>query len=123
MASSGYIKSMALLRFRPAFRRFALTLAAAQLLAYASAPVVEALTDRTPGPVSIESGHSKACVQIHQESTCMACQLLTLTAHRGQAATVPCTDSQRAVFIQLAASASPRAPPQGPLSRAPPSLA
>lgn len=112
-----------MLRFRPVFRRFALTLAAAQLLAYAAAPVVEAVTERAPGPVSVESGHDQTCVQLHQPATCMACQLLTLTAHRGQSAALPRTDAQRAVFIQLAASATPRAPPTGPLSRAPPSLA
>lgn len=114
---------MALLRFRPAFRRLALTLAAAQLLAYASAPALEALTERAPGPVSVESGHSKSCVQVHQSATCLACQLLTLTAHRGSHVPLPRTDAQRSVFIQLAASAAPRAPPSGPLSRAPPSLA
>jgi len=113
---------MASLRFRPVFRRFTLALAAAQLLAYAAAPVVEAMTERAPGPVSIESGHSKTCVQVHQAATCMACQLLTLTATRGQATALPRTDTQRAVIIQLAASAAPRAPPTGPLSRAPPSL-
>ena len=113
---------MPLIRLRPSFRRFALTLAAAQLLAYASVPVIEAATERATAGAAIENGHSKACFPIHAPDTCMACQLLVMSAHRPvqtqrsaeQAARLPIDDRGMA-------SRAPRAPPGPHLSRAPPS--
>lgn len=111
---------MAFLRTRPAFRRFALSLAAAQLLAYAAAPVVEALTEEMPGPVSVEAAHSTTCVPVHQATTCIACQLLTFSARRAESVPVHCTREERAAPVDLTASISPRAPPAPHHSRAPP---
>jgi len=105
------------------FRRFALALAAAQLLAYAAVPVLEASTERSTSAVSIESRHSATCVQVHQASACLACQLLTLTAQQGHSVALPCLDRNHIVFRLFADAVAPRAPPLGPLSRAPPTLA
>ncbi len=112
-----------MLRLRPLFRRFAFALAAAQLLAYAAAPVIEASTERSTSQVTLESRHSSSCVQVHQAATCLACQLLTMTAQQGQSAALPCTDQYHVTYQLLAASMAPHAPPRGQLTRAPPRLA
>jgi hypothetical protein len=112
---------MALGRSRPAFRRFALALAACQLLAYGSAPFIEAMTERTPGVTHIEAAHTAACVILHSANSCMACQLLTTHAQQARAAGVP-------VLAVAVAGPSPathllapsRAPPSNRQCRAPP---
>ena len=112
---------MPILRLRPSFRRLALTLAAAQLLAYASAPIIEAVTERAPGSASIESGHSKTCIPLHAPETCMACQLLVLTAET-PVATLRLVDrlEQLPISDRGLAVRAPRPPPGPHLSRAPP---
>jgi hypothetical protein len=112
---------MPALRSRIAFRRLALSLAAAQLLAYAAAPALEAVGERSPGPVAIEAAHSKACAPIHQPATCLACQMLSMNAQCPAGTSLPSFGSERAASVDLVASAAaPRAPPLRFLSRAPP---
>jgi hypothetical protein len=114
---------MALLRSRTGFRRLALVLATAQVLAYAMAPVLEAVTERPQGPHSVEVAHNGSCVPAHQPTTCLACQLLTLTAQQGHSVSIPAADRHCVTFAFHLRSAAPRAPPEGPLTRAPPRLA
>lgn len=112
---------MALTRTRPAFRRFALALAAAQLLAYGAASVLEAEVERNPGPAHIERAHSDSCVPIHAPASCIACQLLTVHVPVPAATRMPLrTDETRATEIVASLSVAPRAPPTGFLTRAPP---
>ena len=98
-----------------------MALATAQLLAYAAAPVVEALTERAPGPVSIEGTHSSHCVKIHEPATCLACQLVTLRGRAAERTRIPQLATQRvAMDAPGHRAAAPRAPPRTALSRAPP---
>ncbi len=117
----GLHSSVGSTRTRPALRRFALVLAAAQLLAYSAAPVIEALTERSPGPASIERAHSQSCTPIHQPSACLACQMLTAHARKADA------DHGRFGLEEASSSrgveavrAAPRAPPGVLRTRSPP---
>src|SRR6266849_333030 len=69
-----YLPSMLFRRCRPALRRLALALAAAQLVAYAAVPILEARAERASGP-AFERKHSSSCVVLHSSATCLACQL------------------------------------------------
>jgi hypothetical protein len=112
---------MALLRNRTGFRRFALAIAAAQVLAYAFAPVLEAVTERAAGPNVVEVAHTKTCTPVHQPSTCMACQLLNITASKSDGPQQPATREDHARPADDGVTiACPRAPPAANLSRAPP---
>jgi hypothetical protein len=106
---------------RTAFRRFALAVAACQLLAYAAAPVVEALTETAPGPVSIERAHTASCVVLHAPDTCLACALLGVHAERPRPTCVPASAIDAPLArAALRDAAPPRAPPRSTHSRAPP---
>jgi hypothetical protein len=112
---------MALTRTRTGFRRLALLIAAAQVVAYATAPAIEAMSERAPGPNAIESAHGRTCAPIHQPAACMACQLLNLTARKSDGGPRFATIESRAMPIAAAATpAAPRAPPRSNLTRAPP---
>ncbi len=108
---------------QPLFRRFALALAAAQIVAYAVVPVLEARSERAPGPVALERAHTSSCVVLHAPDSCLACQLLS--AH-GQAARGACLPAALVDLVSPAAAPqsgwTPRAPPRSSRSRAPPSL-
>jgi hypothetical protein len=110
-----------LMNQRPLFRRLALALAAAQIVVYAAAPVLEALTERAPGPVALERSHSSACVVLHAPDSCLACQLLSAL---GQAARGTCLPVALSDAVSPATSEhsawTPRAPPRNSRSRAPP---
>jgi hypothetical protein len=112
---------MFMLRVRPAFRRFALALAACQLLAYASAPVLEAATDRAPGPIHIEAGHNQSCVPLHAADECLACQLLSASAATPEIVQVvlPIDILHKIESVAPTVRFS-RAPPSIVLTRAPP---
>jgi len=110
-----------MIRVRPAFRRFALALAACQLLAYASAPVLEAATDRAPGPIHVEAGHSHSCVPLHAPGECLACQLLSVSAATPEIVQVVLpVDIQRRIESVAPVVRFSRAPPSLVLTRAPP---
>lgn len=111
---------MRAVRFRSFVRRFALVLAAAQLLAYAAAPVLEGMTEHAIGKAAIHNGHQCSTVTLHEASTCLACQLLTMSAQRAQSAPLPDFGDGRAAMVELAASSAPRAPPVRVPTRAPP---
>jgi hypothetical protein len=110
-------------RLRPAFRRFALALAAAQLLAYAVAPVIEGATERPSTGASVESGHTKACIPLHAPDACLACQLLVMHAQRPAPVQRAC---EAVAYLPVddrgLASKAPRAPPGPKLTRAPPTI-
>src|SRR5712672_593875 len=78
---------------RTLFRRLALALAAAQLVAYAAVPVLEALTERAPGPVALERAHTASCVVLHTPDSCLACQLLSAHGQRADGACLPTATS------------------------------
>ena len=112
---------MRLNRNRPALRRFAMALAAAQLLAYGAAPVLHGLSERSPGPAHVEAATDQACVPAHAASACIVCQLLTVQARRPDAARIfVAADVARISDNSVPLAAAPRAPPQGFLTRAPP---
>jgi hypothetical protein len=111
---------MRLNRNRPALRRLALALAAAQVLAHAAAPVLHGLTDRDPGPAHVEAATDQACVPAHAASACVVCQMLTLQARRPDAARIFVAADVARICDNAIVLAAPRAPPQGFLTRAPP---
>jgi hypothetical protein len=114
---------MGLTRFRHGLRRMASVLAAAQLLAYAAAPVLEAATERNPGPAHIEPAKPHSCVPVHEAATCLACQLLTLHARRPETTLVPAAeDVTWAIESREWYSVPTTGPPAGFFTRAPPSL-
>jgi hypothetical protein len=106
---------------RPPFRRLALALAAAQIMAYAIAPTLESRTDRATGPVALERAHTHACVVLHAPDSCLACQLLSAHGQQARAACLPLAlrDAVSPAASEHA-SAAPRAPPRTTRSRAPP---
>src|SRR5262245_5691270 len=105
----------------PTLKRLAMALATAQLLAYAAAPIIEAQTERAPGPVAIERSHTAQCVRVHQPESCLACQLVSARARAGERTRVPELATQQASLEPAARTASqPRAPPRSTRSRAPP---
>ena len=109
------------LRQRPLLRRLALTFAVMLIAAYASAPLVEALTEHAPGPVSLEATHTASCVVLHSPDSCLACHLLTTHGRRPDGAVLPLVVAlERAPLAIAASSAEPRAPPRTTHSRAPP---
>lgn len=111
-------------RTRPLVRRLAAALAAAQIAAYAAAPILESRVERAPGPVSVEQGHSSHCVKVHQAATCLACQLVVTRARAGEGGHVPeLAAMQELPAVASEAARAPRAPPDRPQTRAPPSLA
>jgi len=106
---------------RPLRRRLALALAAAQLLAYAAAPLIESRAERAPGPVALERTHTASCVVLHAPDSCLACQLLTIHGQRPEGACVPlAVTSREAATNPRLAAWTPRAPPGTLHSRAPP---
>lgn len=106
---------------RPLLRRLALALAAAQIVVYAAAPVLEALTEHAPGPVALEHAHTHACVVLHAPDSCLACQLLSTLGHAARGACLPVVASDAiAPAASTYAAWTPRAPPRGTRSRAPP---
>jgi hypothetical protein len=108
-------------RTRLAFRRFALVLAAAQLLAYGAAPLLEAGTERNPGPVHIERAHNQSCVPLHAPDACLACQLLTATARAPEVVRVSLPNDERCSIESVVLTMmAPRPPPAIFLTRAPP---
>ena len=108
-------------RSRPALRRLALALAAAQIVAYAATPVVEALTERAPGPVSLEPIHTATCVILHSSDSCLACQLLSVHGQRACGTSLPAAPPLAAApDLTTRTSRSLRAPPRHLRSRAPP---
>ena len=107
------------------FRQVARILAAVQLLAFAIAPLLEAVTvaKQTTATVSVDAAQHHGSTLNHDPSTCSACQLLRTVARLpelprvavvGEDAPAP-TDSA----TDLVARLSPR---QGFLSRAPPAF-
>jgi len=112
---------MAWSRHRTLLRRFALALASAQVLAYSAAPMLEALTERSPGPTHIEAAKDASCVPVHTASHCMACQLLTLHARKPEAVRAPDQADVSSVAHQTSRDIIvTRAPPPGFRTRAPP---
>jgi len=108
-------------RFRPILRRLALVLAAAQVVAYVAVPVLEAATERNPGPAHIEPAHSDACIPVHAPDACLACQLLTAQAVGAEPARIPrATDQSNTADADERNTPAPRPPPTVQLSRAPP---
>ncbi|HEY2805033.1 MAG TPA: hypothetical protein VGI92_04160 [Gemmatimonadales bacterium] len=95
-------------------------LATAQLVAYAAAPVLEGMTEHAVGQAAIHNGHKCSTVILHDTSTCLACQLLTIAAERPEQASLPVFSDGRATLVELAASSAPRAPPLRVHTRAPP---
>ena len=115
--------NMPLHRSLPAFRRFALLIATAQVVAYAAAPVLEASTERAPGPHHVESATGRTCDPVHQPAACLACHLLDVTARevQGTRAAAPVEAQCRPADVELSGVA-PRAPPLTYLTRAPPTI-
>ena len=110
-----------MIRIRPAFRRFALVLAAAQLVAYGAAPVLEARTERNPGPIHIEKAHNQSCVPMHAPDACLACQLLTASADTPEIVRVSLPRDERCSVEGFVVTVmAPRPPPTIFLTRAPP---
>lgn len=107
------------------FRRFALALATAQLVAFAAAPVVEgtvAVAQMGVG-LSVDGGTSDRSVPTHDPSTCVACQLLSSVAALPQPATILVPDGDASgrerLLVDVPRQVFAR---QGFLSRAPPTL-
>jgi len=112
---------MGMTRTRLAFRRFALMLAAAQLVAYGLAPVLEAAGERNPGPVHIERAHSQSCVPLHAPDACLACQLLTTSAATPDIVRISLPSDERCSTEGMVTTVTaPRPPPLTFLTRAPP---
>jgi hypothetical protein len=108
-------------RIHPAFRRFALVLAAAQLVAYGIAPLLEAGTERNPGPAHVERAHSHPCVPLHAPDACLACQLLTASAAAPEIIRVSLPSDERCSIESVVLNAmAPRPPPAIFQTRAPP---
>ena len=106
---------------RLAFRRFALVLAAAQLVAYGVAPVLEARTERNPGLIHIERAHNQSCVPLHAPDACLACQLLTTSAAAPNIVRVALPSDERCTVERTVLTVmAPRPPPAIYLTRAPP---
>jgi len=116
---------MAMIPNRLAFRRFALVLAAAQLVAYGIAPVLEARSERNPGPVHIERAHNESCVPLHAPDACLACQLLTASAATPDIVRVSLPSDERCNVESMVLTVMAPRPPQAIyLTRAhPPDLA
>jgi len=112
---------MGMIRTRLAFRRFALMLAAAQLVAYGLAPVLEASAEWNPGPIHIERAHSQSCVPLHAPDACLACQLLTTSAATPEIVRIALPNDERCYLESMVATVSaPRPPPLTFQTRAPP---
>ena len=115
---------MAFSRTRSFIKRFALALAAAQLLAYAAAPLLESVLERTPGPAHFEAASDAPCVPTHGAANCLACQLLTLHARQPEVTRIPdSADVAAAPATAASVAFTARAPDTGFLTRAPPPLA
>jgi len=106
---------------RPLFRRLALAFAAAQIVVYAVAPLLESRNARTTAPVSLERAHTHSCVVLHAPDSCLACQLLSVHGQAGRGTCLPLALNDA---VSPASSVqpvwAPRAPPRGTRSRAPP---
>jgi len=108
---------------RTLLRRLALALAAAQLAAFALAPVIEAATEHAPGPPSVESAHQH-CARVHQPATCLACVLLAARARTPERVVLVMAESVSHIRESTTAKQAPsRAPPRALRTRAPPPLA
>jgi hypothetical protein len=108
-------------RTRLAFRRFALVLAAAQVVAYGAAPLLEAGIERNPGPAHVERAHSHPCVPLHAPDACLACQLLTASADTPDIVRVSLPSDKRCRIEGVVLNAmAPRPPPAIFQTRAPP---
>ena len=104
-------------------RRLALALAAAQLAAFALAPVIEAASEHEPGPASIEAAHGH-CVKVHQPATCLACVLAATRGRAPERVRLVLTEAESRVRERPVPTAAPsRAPPRVLRTRAPPPLA
>ena len=107
---------------RPPFRYLALVLAAVQLLAFAGAPVLEAVTveSYSVAPLAVDEAQSSGR-SIHDPGTCPACQLLGAHARRPEAARIAIPTSDACSGMLRSDGTSPQgAPRAGFLSRAPP---
>ena len=99
----------------------ALVLATLHVVAYGAAPVLEARTERSPGPVHIERAHNESCVPIHAPDACLACQLLTATARAPEIVRVSLASEERCRVEGVVLTVmAPRPPPATFLTRAPP---
>ena len=108
---------------RTLLRRLAAVLAAAQLAAFALAPVVEAATERAPGPPSLEAPHG-SCARVHQPATCLACVLLAARARTPERVHLSVPETERHVPETAALALAPtQAAPRALRTRAPPPLA
>jgi len=108
---------------RTLLRRLATALAAAQLPAFALAPVIEAATERAPGPPCVETPHGP-CTPVHQPSTCLACVLLAARARTPERVSLVIgTVVSRVPEATWSAPVPSRAPPRTLRTRAPPSPA
>lgn len=109
------------MRTLPAFRRFALVIAAAQVVAYAAAPALEASSERVPGPHHVERATGRTCDPVHQPAACLACQLLDVTARAPEPGSAMIAAGLQARPAEVESlGAAPRAPPLSYHTRAPP---
>jgi hypothetical protein len=107
---------------RPRLRRLALALAATQLVVFALAPVLEAMTERPATAGAVEAAHD-GCVRVHRPATCMACILSSVRARVAAGVRVPVgTSITRFTDGAQPAAVPPFGPRHTPSSRAPPAL-
>jgi hypothetical protein len=114
----------AVTRISTTFRRFALALATAQAVAFAAAPVVDAIAHRQHEAGSQQQIRSPERPSTHPDGgNCPACQLVNTHAPRPDAARLALPSANAAAGVAYADAAVPdQAPLKGLHSRAPPTL-
>lgn len=111
------------MNFRPSriARRLIMAFASVQLALVAAVPLAEAMSERAPGPVSIERQHSNDCVVVHRPSACLLCQHVATRAQTARGASLPA--AARVIAVAPTFTRLPRSshlPTLEPPSRAPP---
>ena len=115
---------MPMKRLRLAFRRFALAIATAQLLAFAFAPVLEGITVEAHRTAEVAfRTEGTAPTAAHNVETCVACQVMSTLASlpRSEAQELPASTAPEREWLTLAIPAN-GFQRQGLHSRAPPVL-
>ncbi len=107
-------------RNRTVLRRLALALAAAQLVAFALAPVIEGMTNHDRGHPTVQVAHEDG-IPVHQDATCLACVLAAARARTPEPVRLVIGRAEsRLACVPAPTVTRSLAPPPLPATRAPP---
>jgi len=109
----------------PLLRRIVRALAAVQLLAFAAAPLMEAVSVEgiQQSSVVAPNAHVQGLGSSHDPATCPACQILRVSARPTEPSALTLFDADAPSRPEFEARVAPQqVPRQGFQSRAPPSL-